>query len=152
MKCAPALRQPSAGKTIQMIEIRQIRETCRSLLRAFALVAMLLQVLFTADHLGASAVSAFGVKADGVRFGIMEICSGDGVLLIDMSGEGSGGHDCPVCANAAIADFGDTVDAPQPETPVTALALSWQVPRGTGTALLLLISEHQIRAPPSRQI
>ena len=135
-----------------MIEIRQIRETRRALLRSFALVAMLLQVLFTTDHLGASAVTAFGIKADGIRFGIMEICSGDGVLLIDMSGEGSGGHDCPVCANAAIADFGDTVDAPQPEAPITALALSWQVPRGTGATMLPLINEHQIRAPPSKLI
>lgn len=138
--------------TIQMIETRQTRKTTRSLLRVLAFVAMVFQVLLTADHLGASAVAAFGVKADGVRFGIMEICSGDGVLLIDMSGEGTDGHDCPVCANAAIADFGDTGSTSQPEAPVTALAFFGGVPHETDATMLPLRDTQQIRAPPSSLI
>ncbi len=118
----------------------------QALLSVLALLAMLVQVLFTADHLGASAVRAFGSEAGLSGFGIMEICAGDGVEIIG-SGDGSG-DDCPVCASAAVADFGEAGTAAPPAPSVTLLAHGWAPRREDHATALRPSGTKPIRAPP----
>ncbi|NDR55212.1 hypothetical protein [Aliiruegeria sabulilitoris] len=114
-------------------------------MRVLALVTMVFQVVVTADHLGASAARALGTAPPGTGLGIMEICSGDGVALINLGGDG---QDCPVCVSAAVADFGDSTNATAPDFAIVPLALSLHIParddvpaRRPGRAI-------SIRAPP----
>lgn len=82
----------------------------------FAVFAMVLQVLFTADHLGATLAAESGRAAPGERLGLLEICTGEGIVLMTPDGRvvstgasGSGGHSgaqtCPVCASASVCHF-----------------------------------------------
>ncbi|MBZ4022261.1 hypothetical protein CKO11_07300 [Rhodobacter sp. TJ_12] len=88
------------------------------MLRALAVLAMLVQVVFFAEHLGASAVHAAGPLSPGERLGFLQICTGEGIALYDPAtgemvtapGETApndhGG--CAVCASAGVCSF----DAP----------------------------------------
>ncbi|SDK06529.1 hypothetical protein [Aliiruegeria lutimaris] len=127
------------------IERPRSRPTGNTLLRVLALVTMVFQVLLTADHLGASAARSLGVAPPGTGLGIMEICSGDGVALVDLGGDG---QDCPVCASAAVADFGDSSNATAPDFAIVALALTMQIPRRDDMPARRSMRAASIRAPP----
>lgn len=88
----------------------------------FAVFAMLLQVAFFADHLGASLAAEAGRASPGARLGLLEICTGEGVAWITPDGQrvaapgttpgtaqGHAAPSCPVCASASVCSF----DAPQ---------------------------------------
>lgn len=126
-----------------------------ALARALALVAMLLQVVFLAEHLGASAAHDPGRAGAAERLGFLQICTGEGVALFDpASGRvvpGPGGADhggCAICASASICSFATpgaaVTAAPQPlllaaVEPVAVLPLGVIAP---------LSRSGLIRAPP----
>ncbi|MFD2172559.1 hypothetical protein [Rhodobacter lacus] len=126
--------------------------------RALALLAMLVQVLFFAEHLGAAAVHEMGAAHPGARLGFLQICTGEGVALYDpASGRivaqpgapaPTGHSDCAVCASAGVCSF---------DTPVASLALAPIVTLIAALAPALfapfgfiapLSRSGQIRAPP----
>lgn len=87
--------------------------------RVAAMVAMLLQVAFYAEHLGATAVYEMGGTPLGARLGFLEICTGEGIRLVDPAtgqtvGQTGGlptshsSSDCAVCSSASVCSF----DAP----------------------------------------
>ena len=84
--------------------------------RALALLALLVQFAFYADHVGAVAAKALGKGAPDARFGFMEICTGNGIEVIAFGdGPVDPSHDCPICENASVMAFGEPVAL---ETPV----------------------------------
>ncbi|MGD9919513.1 MAG: DUF2946 family protein [Paenirhodobacter sp.] len=127
----------------------------------FAVFAMLLQVAFFADHLGASLAAEVGRAAPGARLGLLQICTGEGVAWITPDGQrvaepgatpgpaqGHAGTSCPVCASASVCSFA----APQAaQLPVfvadlvaqPALVLHDRAPHAARRARVT-----QIRAPP----
>ncbi|MCB1350365.1 MAG: hypothetical protein KDK11_17665, partial [Maritimibacter sp.] len=63
-----------------------------------ALVAMALQFAFFADHIGANAVAGVGAAGPGERMGFLEICTGDGIVLLSADGTPVAADDgCPIC-------------------------------------------------------
>ena len=87
------------------------------LVRVFALFAMCLQVLFYADHIGAAAAAEIGNPPAGARLGLLQICTGDGIVLMTPDGRelpnapAQPSHDsgqCSVCTSASVCGF----DAP----------------------------------------
>lgn len=123
--------------------------------RGLALVAMLLQVLLAADHLGATAGA--GRAAPGARLGLLEICTGEGIVTLSPDGRpvddpaGPPGHSpppCPVCASASVGP----VDAPYAAAlpaPGTDVAATPEAPFAVRRALLRVWrSAAPIRAPP----
>ncbi|SMH33861.1 hypothetical protein [Maritimibacter sp. HL-12] len=98
--------------------------------RALALLAMLVQFAFYADHIGAVAVKALGKAAPDARFGFMEICTGNGIEVIAL-GEGpvDPSHDCPICENASVMAFGEPVSLDSPifdVVPVEVIRLQFE--------------------------
>ncbi|MEZ5684657.1 MAG: DUF2946 family protein [Paracoccaceae bacterium] len=87
-------------------------------MRLLALLAMLLQVALFTDHIGASAVAGVqGPQLAGAQHsGLLQICTGEGVVLLGPDGsraptQGNGGHgggSCPVCSSSSMCSF----DAP----------------------------------------
>lgn len=101
------------------------------LARVLAMVAMLLQVAFYAEHLGATAAYELGGAPIGAKLGFLEICTGEGVKLLDpatgqvvgQSGSTPAPHsnsDCAVCSSASVCSF----DAPgAAQAPILQAAL-----------------------------
>lgn len=125
--------------------------------RTVALFAMLLQVLLFTDHIGASAVAGTGLAAPGERLGLLQVCTGEGIVYMTPDGRrvdgpregaGHGGRSCPVCASAAMGSF----DSPQGVTvPVFAAHLiAPPVPslREVAVVVQRRASATPIRAPP----
>ncbi|MDV7145217.1 hypothetical protein R3X27_21245 [Tropicimonas sp. TH_r6] len=136
---------------MQRLESHLFPPTGRALLRGLALVAMLFQILLTTDHLGASAVRAFGAEPEIAGFGLMEICAGDGVLVIELGGGAEKtGDACPVCISAAVADFGEVAAAAPPDPAFALLAQSSAISVGEAVTSPGVSSTKPIRAPPSR--
>ena len=129
------------------------------------MLAMLVQVLFFAEHLGASAVHGLGQLAPGARLGFLQICTGEGIALLDpASGQIVAGQivaqpgqappaapahgDCAVCANAGVCAFAtpDAVAAPFPVFLLQAALDAVQTP--VFGFIPPLARPGQIRAPP----
>ncbi len=125
--------------------------------RALALAAMLVQVLFYADHMGASAARAAGVSAAGARLGFLQICTGEGVIWATPDGQSltdspaapmQSDSVCALCIAASMFSFDnpDAIVVPIFQTDVIAtLALELPTvatPRSRGQ------QQTPIRAPP----
>ena len=128
--------------------------------RWLGLLAMLVQVLFFAEHLGASAVHGLGQLAPGARLGFLQICTGEGIALLDpASGQivaqpgqappAAPAHgDCAVCANAGICAFA-TPDAAAAPVPVFILQATLDAAQLAVFGFIPpLARTGQIRAPP----
>ena len=122
----PRMRRPDGrplktggrGKALRALRVL-------SAAQALALVAMLLQVLLTADHLGATLAAQAGRAAPGARLGLLEICTGEGIVLMtpdgrrlpangpshgpNAPGHSSPAEQCSVCVSASACSF----DAPE---------------------------------------
>ena len=128
-----------------------LRNVLGAFAQAFALFAMLVQFVFYADHIGASAVAGVGAATPGARMGILEICTGDGAAYVTADGvvDQDGHGDCPICENASILAFGEPValDAPVFDiVPVETVRLSLVA---TSAAEARFPGEQPIRAPPA---
>lgn len=130
-----------------------------TLVRLVALVAMLFQVAFYADHLGATAAHEIGRAPVEARLGFLEICTGAGVQLLDPAtgqivGQAGGSPvqpnapECAVCTSASMCSF----DAPAAAlTPILQADLVGAVPVAVPVvAVVVLRPTHKglIRAPP----
>lgn len=124
-----------------------------SFARALALVAMLLQAVLYAEHAGASAVAAAGHAPEGTRGGFLQICTGEGIILMPVGGaepaSQTGAHSsCPICTSPGACGF----DMPQASAAVAfqpavyaPVARRAEVPAPVS---LRLVGLGQIRAPP----
>jgi hypothetical protein len=131
------------------------RKTSRSLLwpGAFAglvaLLSMMVQVVFYADHIGASAARSAGLADPDARLGILEICTGEGVQLITLDGQPVQGHtDCPICENASVLAFGEPEPLAEPVFPFVAVATVLELPQAEAPAEARFPGAKPIRAPP----
>jgi len=118
----------------------------------FAIAAMLLQVLFTADHLGAT-------LAPGARIGLLQICTGEGVVWMTPEGrvvpapggtptEGSSHSSCPVCASSSVCSFDTPEAAILPLFAADLAAPSEPSLPEVVRPIPRRIAAHAIRAPP----
>ena len=79
--------------------------------RWLAVLAMVLQSLFFAEHLSASALQDLGGLGPGARAGFLQLCTGEGGALYDpVSGRvldtKTAGHgSCAICTSAAVCAF-----------------------------------------------
>lgn len=118
--------------------------------RALALVAMVVQVLFLADHLGAVAAKALGTADADARLGFMEICTGNGIEVVSLGDAGNdSGHDCPICENASVMAFGEPAAMPAPAFPVVAFVAVWGLPAEAHAADARFPGVRPIRGPPA---
>jgi len=129
---------------------RSIRHTTAGLLAAWAaLFAMALQFAFLADHIGASAVAGVGAAKPGDRMGVLEICSGDGIVLVSPDGTPAAATDgCLICSNAAILAFVTPFAWDAPVFDVIEVARLPQVPVLRAEAAARFPGAKPIRAPP----
>lgn len=126
-----------------------------SVARALAVVAMLLQAILYAEHLGASAVA--GTAPAGARLGFLQICTGEGVVWMPV-GDGvdaervpqtSTHSTCPICTSPGVCGF----DVPLASA-VAAIRPVVFTPAARHTeqrapVILWLAGLGQIRAPPA---
>ena len=107
----------------------------------FAMLLVVLQVAFSADHLGAAAASAFGPRLDGEAVGLLSLCHGDGsILYTDADADGSTPAEAPpciLCVTATLAAHAVVVSAPVLPPPEPAVFVD-----------LAVVVAHEIRAPP----
>lgn len=113
-------------------------------MRWLALFAMLLQVLLTADHLGATAATS--VSSDVAAAGILSLCHGE-------AGDRSSPIDtvddlCVLCASAAVTGSG-----PAPQGPVVVGPAVVAEARVSETVVAFLVSRPAsrfgvVRGPP----
>lgn len=114
-----------------------------------ALVAMALQFAFFADHIGANAVAGVGAAGPGERMGFLEICTGDGIVLLSADGTPVAADDgCPICTNAAILAFAAPFAWTAPVFDVVEVARLPHVPVLTAAADARFPGARPIRAPP----
>lgn len=116
-------------------------------------LALVLQLVMTAEHLGAEAGRLADPSAT-TRTGFLQICTGEGIVTMPVPAAGTGApgsashSGCVICANACVANF-DLPSVPaQPvfvafvatpvERPVPVVTPRWQ----------RLRTAHAIRAPP----
>lgn len=127
--------------------------------RLVALWAMVFQVAFYADHLGATAAHELGRAPVEARLGFLEICTGAGVQLLDPAtgqivGQAGGAPvqsnapECAICTSASMCSF----DAPaHTVTPILQASLVGTLPVAVpDVAVVVLRPTHKglIRAPP----
>lgn len=118
-----------------------------------ALVAMALQFAFYADHIGANAVAGAGAATPGARMGFLEICTGDGVVLLAPGGTPvAAPNDCPICQNAAILAFAPPFDWQPPVFDVVEIARMPRLAALTAPADARFPGAKPIRAPPVRAL
>jgi hypothetical protein len=95
-----------------------------------ALAAMLLQLLFAAEHASAMAAAAARGGSDGTPLGFLEICTAQGLITIpappgtapsDPAQNSSGGKSCSVCGTAAATGAASTPTAIAVQISVTLL-------------------------------
>jgi hypothetical protein len=119
------------------------------LARMLAVMAMLVQVVFSAEHNGAVAAKSLGGFAPEARFGFIEICTGNGVARILPDGSGPvQGSDCPICSNASVFGFSqpETLDAPA--LPLLVLSADLQPCTPASLTSAPFPGTKPIRAPP----
>ena len=115
-----------------------------------AFVAMALQFAFFADHIGANAVAGVGAAGPGERLGFLEICSGDGIILVSPDGTPVAADDgCVICTNAAILAFVTPFAWAAPVFDVVAVARLPHVPVLGAMAFARFPGAKPIRAPPA---
>ena len=118
--------------------------------KMLAMAAMVLQVLFLTDHLGASAAKAFGKAPVDARLGLMELCTGSEVIVVAADGTPvDQGHDCPICDSVAVMAFGEPAEAPCPTISFDCFADDCEIPNHRQVAVFRLSQQQPIRAPPS---
>lgn len=119
----------------------------------FAIAAMLLQVLFTADHLGAT-------LAPGARIGLLQICTGEGVVWMTPEGrpvpapggtpaDGTSHSSCPVCASSSVCSFDTPEAAVLPHFVADLGAPSEPSLSEPARPVARRLAAHAIRAPPA---
>ena len=123
--------------------------------RWLAVLAMVLQGLFFAEHLGASALQDLGGLAPGARAGFLQLCTGEGGALYDpVSGrvleKTAAGHTgCPICLSAAVCAFA-TPEPPLLPPPVLQLLTALDPAALIPFALVAPVTRAGlIRAPPA---
>jgi hypothetical protein len=111
--------------------LRHLRES--RLVGFFATMLVVLQVVFAADHLGATAASAFGPRDEAPAVGLLSLCHGDGSIVFT---DGFAPSDAPtshppippcvLCVTATLAAHALDVAAPvlPPPEPVVFARLT----------------------------
>lgn len=129
------------------------RSPTGTIARTFALVAMALQFAFFADHIGASAVAGAGAAEPGSRMGVLELCTGDGIVLLSPGGVPAARPDgCAICTNAAILGFAEPFAWTPPVFDVAAAA-RLPVVRALGSVTIARFpGSRPIRAPPAAPV
>ena len=118
--------------------------------RWLALVAMALQFAFVADHIGATAVAGVGTAEPGDRMGLLEICTGEGIVLIAADGTPVATHGtCVICTNAAILAFAEPFDSAPPVFDGVEIARLPIVPVLQDATDARFPGAQPIRAPPA---
>ena len=105
----------------------------------FAMLLVVLQVAFSADHLGAAAASAFGPRLDGEAVGLLSLCHGDGsILYTDADGSAPAeAPPCILCVTATLAAHAVAVGAPVLPPPEPAVFVE-----------LTVVVADEVRTPP----
>ncbi len=115
-----------------------------------ALVAMALQFAFFADHIGANAVAGVGAAEPGDRMGFLEICTGDGIVLLSPDGTPVAGPDgCMICTSAAILAFVAPFAWVAPVFDVVEIARLPHIPVLGAETAARFPGAQPIRAPPA---
>jgi hypothetical protein len=124
------------------------------------LLAMLLQVLFAAEHASAMAAAVARGGPDGKPMGLLDICTAQGLLRLPAPAgadgkagapaSNPGGATCAVCVTAATAGNGDVPAAAPAAIIPTQLQIALVVSVADGPVLASgLDRSHPVRAPPT---
>lgn len=123
--------------------------------RWLAVLAMVLQGLFFAEHLSASALQDLGGLGPDTRAGFLQLCTGEGGALYDpVSGRvlektAAGQTGCPICLSAAVCAFA-TPEPPLLPPPVLQLLTALDPAALLPFALVAPVTRAGlIRAPPA---
>lgn len=129
-----------------------------ALARWVAVLAMLIQVVFFAEHLGATAVHAIGKVPVGERMGFLELCTGEGIVWLDpLTGQTSapggapanhGSSDCAVCSSASVCSFDAPASAASPVLELALVPAPFVVVPAATDFVSPIARPGQIRAPP----
>jgi hypothetical protein len=123
----------------------------------FALFAMCVQVLFYADHIGAAAAAEIGNPPAGARLGLLQICTGEGIVLMTPDGRtvpnapAQPSHDsgqCSVCTSASVCGFDAPAAMVMPIFQAQLIAPARVVLPAHPARILLARTLRPIRAPP----
>ena len=123
----------------------------------FALFAMCVQVLFYADHIGAAAAAEIGNPPAGARLGLLQICTGEGVVLMTPDGRtvpnapAQPSHEssqCSVCTSASVCGFDAPAAMAMPIFQAQLIAPARVVLPAPPARILLARTLRPIRAPP----
>jgi len=119
--------------------------------RLLAVLAMVMQVLVATAHLGAEAARASGVSEPDVRLGFLEICTGQGIIIIGPSGSTQSGGStasCAVCASACAYGFDQPVEAAEVSDAAFVEAEIVVLCFAVMAEPVRFLSDGPIRAPP----
>lgn len=129
-----------------------------SFARWVAVLAMVFQVAFFADHLGATAVYAMGKVPVGERMGFLELCTGEGIVWLDpltgqTSAQGSAPvsqtpSDCAVCSSASVCGFDAPASAASPILQTALVPAPFVAVPDASEVVSPIARPGQIRAPP----
>ncbi len=123
----------------------------------FALFAMCVQVLFYADHIGAAAAAEMGRAPAGARLGLLQICTGEGIILMTPDGRtvpnapahpGHDGGQCSVCTSASVCGFDAPPAMAMPIFQAQLIVPARVVLPAPPARILLARTLRPIRAPP----
>jgi len=122
---------------------------------------MLLQVLFATDHLGATLTTEArlaGWAVPGGKLGLLEICTGEGIVLMTPDGRvvqqtggpahGGQSHQCAVCASASVCHFAAPDGASLPILAADLIAPAFASLLARAVLVPARRSVTPIRAPP----
>lgn len=123
--------------------------------RAFAWAAvllLLLQVVLTTDHLGASAARAFAAAGDDVAVGLLELChAGGGIATADPADDAPPAADrdsCVLCTLASLAGSGVVATPPVVTLPVAVATIARPVPPVERVTVRSPLRYGSLRGPP----
>ncbi|WP_417806901.1 hypothetical protein [Thioclava sp.] len=148
---------PDGDLTGPVMRVRFARLRRALWVHVFALFAMCVQVLFYADHIGAAAAAEIGRAPIGARLGLLQICTGEGIVLMTPDGRtvpnapAQPSHDsgqCSVCTSASVCGFDAPAAMAMPIFQAQLIAPARVVLPVLAPRILHIRSLRPIRAPP----
>jgi len=148
---------PERDLTGPVVRVRFARLRHALWVHVFALFAMCVQVLFYADHIGAAAAAEIGHAPAGARLGLLQICTGEGIVLMTPDGRtvpnapaqpGHDGGQCSVCSSASVCGFDAPAAMAMPIFQAQLIEPARVVLPAPRAHILLARTLRPIRAPP----
>lgn len=116
--------------------------------RTIVILAMLVQIVFFAEHTGAVVAQMLGAKTPETRLGFLELCTGNGIFTAVRGDSEAPGGDCPICANASVMAFSEPEALQSPVFAAIALGEIGTPGQPVSLTSALFPGVKPIRAPP----